>query len=238
MALSTKLATASINKSRSPCTVRGLSTSTCKRDAPCFRRSAHRCRNLTQHFVERDVAETGGPAAVLDLRQAQQRRDDRQRLIDAGDRLVCNRLELLQRCRVGAATLERQAGARQRRPQIMRDIVTDAGQRMDHGFHFIEHAIDDDRELENGSSTVPMRQPLAQISGDDALNPLIDLLDPSLRAHAEPCAGQQTEAKCRQQAERERLPYDTGNFPGLIDISSDHQHVAACRIRRAIARTV
>src|SRR3984957_15558495 len=71
-----------------------------------------------------------------------------------------------------------------------------------------------------------MRESLAQISGDDALNPQIDLFDPPLRAHAQPRARQQTEKKGRYQSPRKRLTADMGDLAGLADISSQHQHVA------------
>ena len=75
-----------------------------------------------------NVTETGGAAAVFDLGEAQQGGDDRQRLIDSGHCLVRNLLELLQRGRMRSAALQRKACARQRRPQIMGDIVADTRQ--------------------------------------------------------------------------------------------------------------
>ncbi len=71
-----------------------------------------------------------------------------------------------------------------------------------------------------------MRKPLAEIAGDDALNPLIDFGDPLLRAQAKPCAGQHAQAKRRQQTQCQRLTDDMGNLPGLVDLSSDDQRVA------------
>ena len=41
----------------------------------------------------------------------------------------------------------REPRPRQRRPQIVGDVVADAGERVDHRFHLVEHAVDDDREL-------------------------------------------------------------------------------------------
>ena len=92
---------------------------------------------------------------------------------------------------VGAAALEGEPCSRQRRSQIVGDVVADAGERVDHRLHFIEHAVDDDGELRKRLVDVTMRKPLAQIAGDDALDPLIDLFDPLLGAHAQPRAGQQ-----------------------------------------------
>jgi hypothetical protein len=77
-----------------------------------------------------------------------------------------------------------------------------------------------------------VRKPLAQIAGDDALNPLVDLLDPPLGAHAQPGAGQQAKAKARQQTEPERLTDDMGDLLGLVDIAPEHQHVAVSHAPR------
>src|SRR6202023_4147755 len=72
---------------------------------------------------------------------------------------------------------------------------------------------------------VTVRKPLAQITGDDALNPLVDLFDAFLGAHAQPPAGQQTKTKARQETERERLTDDVRDFAGLIDLSAKDEHV-------------
>ena len=103
--------------------------------------------DLAQHFVQGHAAKGGRPPAVFDLGKTQQRCDDGQRLIDICDRLVDNRLELLDRRCVGASALEREPCPRQRRAQVVGDVVANAGERVDHRFHFIEHAVDDDGEL-------------------------------------------------------------------------------------------
>ena len=173
------------------------------------------------------AAESGRPPAVFDFGKTQQRRDDRQRLIDICDRLVDNRLELFDRRCVGAAALERKPRPRQRRAQVVGDVVADAGERVDHRFHFIEHAVDDDGELRERLVDITVRKPFAQVAGDDALDPLVDLFDPLLGAHAQPRAGQQAQEKRRQQAQRERLTDDVGDLPRFVDLTSDHQRVAA-----------
>jgi hypothetical protein len=108
----------------------------------------------------------------------------------------------------------------------MGDVVADAFERMDHRLHFIEHAVDDDREPGKRLVDVAIRQPLAQIAGDDALDPLVDLLDALLGAHAQPRAGQQAKQKGGQQAERQRLADDVGDLARLVDFPADHQRVA------------
>ena len=72
----------------------------------------------------------------------------------------------------------------------MGDVVTYPGERVDHRFHFIEHAVDDDGELRKRLVDVTVWKPLAQITGDDALDALINLLDLLLGAHAQPRASQ------------------------------------------------
>jgi hypothetical protein len=54
--------------------------------------------DLAQDLVQRDVTETGRASTVLDFREAQQRGDDRERLIDPSNGLVRDLLKLLQRC--------------------------------------------------------------------------------------------------------------------------------------------
>ena len=66
-------------------------------------------------------------------------------------------------------------------------------------------AVDDGRKPGKWLINVPMREPLAEIAGDDALNALIDLFDALLRAQAEPGSGHQAKAKCRKKTERERF---------------------------------
>ena len=77
-----------------------------------------------------------------------------------------------------------------------------------------------------------VRKPFAQVAGDDALNPFIDLFDPLLGAHTQPRPSQQAQAKRRQQTQRESLTDDVGNLPRFVDLTSDNQRVAAWRFSR------
>src|SRR5580700_447943 len=72
---------------------------------------------------EVDIAKSFAPAAMLDFRNAQQRRDRGQRLVETGDRLVGNCAHFLQRCGVLAAALEAYAHAGEWRAQVMGDVV-------------------------------------------------------------------------------------------------------------------
>src|SRR3954468_3490782 len=71
-----------------------------------------------------------------------------------------------------------------------------------------------------------MRKALAEVAGDDTLNPLIDLLHPPLRAHAQPGSGQQAKAERRQETERKGLAHDARYFAGLVDVPPQHEDIA------------
>src|ERR1700712_3865774 len=150
-------------------------------------------------------------------------------MINVRYRLVRNRLKLFQRRCVGATPLKSQPRPRQRRSQIVSDVIADAGERVDHRFHFIKHAIDDSGKIRKRIGDVAVRKPLTQIAGDDTLNSLIYLFDALLRPPAHPRPGQQAQAKCRQQPQRKRLTDDVGNLPGFVDLTSNHQGIAIWR---------
>nr|WP_245285269.1 hypothetical protein [Bradyrhizobium sp. WSM3983] len=108
----------------------------------------------------------------------------------------------------------------------MRDVVTDAGERVDHRLHLIEHAIHDRSESGERIVYFSIGETLTKVAGDDALNPLIDLLDAPLRAHAQPDARQQAKAERRQQPQCEGLAHDGRNLAGLVDIASKQEDIA------------
>src|SRR5260221_8824414 len=70
---------------------------------------------------------------MLDLGDAEQRRDDGERLVEAGDRAIRHRLQLLERSCVVATPREACTHAGQRRAEVMRDVVADAGYSVDQG---------------------------------------------------------------------------------------------------------
>src|SRR5882724_7898859 len=72
------------------------------------------------------------------------------------------------------------------RAQVMCDVMTDAGKRLDQLFHLIEHAIDDHCKFGEGVVCVPERESFTQIAGDDPLYPLVDLDDAPSGARAPP----------------------------------------------------
>src|SRR6202041_1852168 len=145
---------------------------------------------------------------------------------DSGNRSIDDRLKLFEGGGVGTSALKREPRARERRSHGVSDIVAASGKRMAPRFHLVEHAVDDDRELRKRLVDGAIRKPLAQIAGDDALNPLVDLFDAPLRPPAQPRAGKQAKTKTRQQAQRHRQADDMGNLVGFVDFASHYQDIA------------
>src|ERR1700751_1945808 len=108
----------------------------------------------------------------------------------------------------------------------MGNIVADTRKRVDHGFHLIEHSVDDGRQSREGLVCTAMRKPLAKVACDNASNSLIDLLDPLFGANTQPRPRYHAEDEQGQKAERERFTNHLRELPGFIDVSSDHKHRA------------
>src|ERR1700757_4006500 len=86
-----------------------------------------------------DSAEAGRSLILLNFCKTQDSRNDGQGLIERIDRLVCDGLQLRKRCGVAATTLEHQPRSGQGCAQVMRNVVTDACERVDKSFHLVEH---------------------------------------------------------------------------------------------------
>ena len=69
--------------------------------------------------------------------------------------------------------------------QIVGNIIADPANFLDQAFNIRQHPIDDGRKLIEGVIASAGRQSLPKIAGYDALDPLVDLLDPALRANAQ-----------------------------------------------------
>src|SRR5262249_47033771 len=122
--------------------------------------------------------------------------------------------------------LQAYAHAGERRAQIVRDVVADAGDLVDERLDLAQHPVDDDGELVERVVVAARRQALAQVAGDDALDRAVDLLEPLLGTAAEQDAGDDAEAERRQQSDGERPPDDLADLPELVDVAADHQHFA------------
>jgi hypothetical protein len=108
----------------------------------------------------------------------------------------------------------------------MRDVMTDARKRLDESFHLVEHAVDDHRKFGEGIIRAPKREPLAQVTGDNALHPFVDLHDPLSGTRVQRHTHSNTKEKRGNQPECQRTANDACNLLDLIGISSDHQHRA------------
>jgi hypothetical protein len=84
---------------------------------------------------------------MLDLGNAQQGRDDGQRLVEACNRLIDDGPQLLECGRVLTPALQAHPHSRERRAQIMRDIVAHAGNLMDESSNVVQHPVHDESEL-------------------------------------------------------------------------------------------
>jgi hypothetical protein len=71
-------------------------------------------------------------------------RDDRQRLIQANDRVIDGRSQFLDASRVLAAALETNPHTRERGPQIVGNVGAGARHALHERFDLVEHSIDDD----------------------------------------------------------------------------------------------
>ena len=97
---------------------------------------------------------------MLNLRDAQQRGDDGESLIEPADRPIKRRLRLCEGAGIRAAALEAYAHPRQRRAQIVSDVVADAGNLVNEGFDLVQHAVDHAGELVEWIADSAGRQPL------------------------------------------------------------------------------
>src|SRR5258705_7277463 len=197
-----------------------------KRNALVFSYRLVHVAHFADEIGRRDLAEAGRPLMFLDFRKPQNGGNDRKRLIEPVDRLVGNRLQLLQRRGAGATALERQPGAGEWRAQIMRYIIADPGEGVDERFHLVEHAVDDHGEFGEGTVGVPMRESFTQIAGDDALYPRVDLDDAVTGSSTQGDTDRKAKQHGGNQAKRERPANDTCDLPDFIDVPSNRQHVA------------
>ena len=126
-ALSTRLATASNKKIAVAMHDRRIGGLDLQGDALVLGDRLVEIAHLAHQRDELDLAEALEPAAVLDLGDAQQRRDDGERLVETGDRLIDDRPQVVQRFGAGPPALEPHPHPGERRAQIVRDVVADPG---------------------------------------------------------------------------------------------------------------
>src|SRR6266436_292145 len=188
--------------------------------------------HFADQFCKCDLAEACRSLILLDFRKPQNGGNDRKRLIEPVYRLVCNPLQLLQRRGAAATALERQPGTGEWRAQVMRYVIADACEGVDESFHLVEHDVDDHCKFGEGIVGVPMREPFAQIAGDDALHPRVDLDDAITGSGAQGYTDRKAKQHGGNQAKRERPTDNMCDLPDFIDVSSNHEHVAVRQTSR------
>src|ERR1700675_2055573 len=182
------------------------------------------------HFAyeigKRDFAKTCRSLTFLDFRKAQNGGDDRKRLIDSLYRFVCNHLQLLKCLGAGATALKRKPRTREWRAQVIGFVGAHACKRVDESFHLVEHAVDYHRKCGEGIVGLPMRESFTQVSGDDALYPLLDLNDTLTGTSAQRDTDRKAKKHSGNQTKRHRRTNDARDLLHFIDIPPNHQHVA------------
>src|SRR4029077_16919833 len=102
--------------------------------------------------------------------------------------------------------------AREGSPQIVCDVIANAGNLVDESFDIRQHAVDDNGQFVEWIIASTGRQPLTQIASYDALNLLVDLRHPFLRTHAEEYSGCNTQAQSWNESHAHCRANDIGNF--------------------------
>jgi len=97
---------------------------------------------------------------MFDLRDAQQSGYDRQRLIESENGAIDHRLRFLDGACMRATALHAHAHARQRRAQIVGNVVADATNLVNERFNSIEHLVHDGGEPVEWVVDAARRQPL------------------------------------------------------------------------------
>ena len=138
------------------------------------------------HFLEGAAAQ-----AAFQLRYAQERRHRNHCAFEAVQRLPGQPAQL----RLGAAgepALEAGAHHRERRPQVVRDVVTDALQLGEQTADLIEHRVDRAHQLVDVVRRAAGRQTLAQLAAHHTLDSVFYCRQASRRTHAH----ERAEAQC------------------------------------------
>src|SRR5262245_39685513 len=182
--------------------------------------------HLAHDIRQGDLAEPFQAPALLDLGYSQQCRDDRQRLVESADGLINGGPQLLQRLRIGASPLQSDPHARERRAQLMRDVIAHAGNSMDQHFDLVEHAVDDDGKPVEWIVEALSRQAFAQFAGDNAPNSSVDLLHTILRPQAQEHSRDEAETQGWDKPHHQSALHDRRDLGELVDVATEHQDLA------------
>ncbi len=94
------------------------------------------------------------------------------------------------------------------------------------GLDLAQHAIDTDCQLIERVVGAAGRQPLAQISCNNALDSPVNLRKPSLRPRTQRPADHDRQRERRQQTERQRTPDNLRELADLVVVPADRKNVA------------
>src|SRR5437764_10776377 len=154
-----------------------------KIDIFVFRNRLIKVADLTHEFGKGHCAKSIYAAAVLDLGNAQQRRDYRKRLVESYERPIDASAQFIDVCSFVPGTFKRYPNACERRAQIVRDVVPYPFQTPDENFDLSQHPIHKLRQFVERFVGAVRRQPFSQLACHDALDLAVDFLNASLRAN-------------------------------------------------------
>ena len=133
--------------------------------------------HIGEDSAEIEFAKAGAARARLDLRDAQQRAENAENLVDLGDGRLDGGIVLFDRLRPLLRRFQPLAQARQRGLQIVRDIGRDLAQAFHQLGDAVEHPVQGERQPVEIVVGAAHRHALREIAGDDRLRRAPDRLD-------------------------------------------------------------
>ncbi len=127
-------------------------------------------------------ARSGCGGMILQLADAQQRRDDAQQLVDIGQRCLGGRGKGVAVAIVAHTPLDPCAQPRQGRAQLVRDIVADPAHVADQQLQPVEHQVDVGAQQPETVGIARHRQPPGQVARHDPLGQAANRIDLPRRA--------------------------------------------------------
>src|SRR5450631_3317422 len=146
-----------------------------------FSRGIVQLDNLAGDFDQIHGAEPAFSGLGLDLRNPHDRREYPQHGIEVGDRVADQRLIILSHAPTVIGLLQPSAHSRQRRPQVVRDIVADLLDLPHQGFDAVQHQVEVLRNAIPFVVGAAERNTLVETALHDGPAGGVDLLDPPHR---------------------------------------------------------
>ena len=223
IALSTRFATASNRRSRSPVTKAVGTPARAQRDVLVLGRGVEQLHHLARDVREIDGAEHRGAVLRLDLRNAGEGGEHGEHPVELADGIADQRLVGLTVARPPGGLLQAAAHAGERRAQVVRDVVGRllhlAHQRLD----AVEHAIEVLGEPVPFVAGSAQRNPLAEIALHDRAADRVDRLDPSDGAARDIDGHHSGEDEDHRQRQRERGVDLCGKAAQIVDVLADQE---------------